>query len=453
LKRRQDLERVRPEEGPEILFLNRSYWPDVEATGQLLTELCSDLARTQRVTVIAGQPNFVKAGRQRGLLHEEEHEGVRIARVGNRRFNKASLLSRAIGLATYLLLTAWAAFCRRRPAVIVVETDPPLLGALGCLLKWWHRSPLVFYLQDLYPEVGLAMGRLRPGLLTRLLWLATQLGLRAADRVVVLGEDMKRRVLERGIAAAKIVVIPNWADIRLLRPTPPDPELRRAWGLNGEFVVMYSGNLGLSQNLEPLLEAARELRDEPVCFVLVGEGAAKASLEARATAWGLGNVRFRPYQPKQRLNESLNLADLHLIPLRRGLMGYIVPSKLYGILAAGKPYLAAVDADSELARITEEGQCGVCVEPDASGPIVEAVRRCLLQPEMLAEMGRRGRRLAEERFDRHIAVERFSSLLKLLAESETVFGRQEPERRAPRHSCVPRFASAAPSVMGVADAQ
>jgi glycosyltransferase involved in cell wall biosynthesis len=403
---------ARPPQAPEVLFLNRSYWPDIEATGQLLTELCTDLTANHRVTVIAGRPNFVAGGRQNGLLHEEQHAGVRIVRVGNRRFSKTSFLSRVIGLATYLLLTAWAALFRRRPDVIVVETDPPVLGALGALLKWWHRAPLVFYLQDLYPEVGLVMGRLRPGLVTRLLWLATQLGLWAADRVVVLGEDMKRRVLERGIDADKVAVIPNWADTRLLRPAPPDPELKRAWDLNGEFIVMYSGNLGLSQNLEQVLEAARELRADPVRFVLVGEGAEKPRLQARAAEWRLTNVRFETYQPKERLNASLNLADLHLIPLRRGLMGYIVPSKLYGILAAGKPYLAAVDQGSELARITREGKCGLCVEPDASGPLTEAIRDCLRRREDLALMGRQGRKLAEVRFDRRIAVAHFADVLK-----------------------------------------
>jgi glycosyltransferase involved in cell wall biosynthesis len=415
----------------DVLFLNRSYWPDVEATGQLLTELCTDLARGRPVTVIAGRPNVGGPARPTALLREEEHAGVRIVRVGNRRFNKASLLSRAVGLASYLLLTAWAAFFRRRPAAIVAETDPPVLGALGAFLKWWHRAPLVFYMQDLFPEVGLAMGKLRPGLVTRLLWLATQLGLRAADRVVVLGEDMRRRVLERGIDPAKVEVVPNWADTKLLHPAAPDPELRRAWGLDGHFVVMYSGNLGLSQNLEQVLEAARVLRGEPVRFVLVGEGAEKARLQARAAAWGLDNVRFETYRPKERLNESLNLADLHLIPLRRGLMGYIVPSKLYGILAAGRPYLAAVDEGCELARITEEARCGLCVEPDAGEVIVEAVRRCLRQPGELAEMGRRGRKLAELYYDRAIAVGRFAGVLDELTGPRVRRGVSEQAPAAP----------------------
>ena len=396
----------------DVLFLNRSYWPDVEATGQLLTELCTDLARAHRVTVIAGRPNFVSCGRGAGLITYERHDGVQIVRVGNPRFDKKSLLSRAVGLLGYLVLAAWAALFRRRPDVIVVETDPPVLGALGAVLKWWHRRPLVYYLQDLYPEVGLTLGRLRPGPLTALLRWATQLGLRQADRVVVLGEDMRQRVLQRGAAADKVDVVPNWADTRAVRPPAPDNPLRRDWQLNGEFVLMYSGNLGLTQNLDGVLLAARELRDEPVVFLLVGEGAAKAGLMARARSWSLDNLRFLPYQPRERLSESLGAADLHLIPLRRGLAGCIVPSKLYGILAAGVPYLAAADADSEVARVTREGRAGLLVEPDSPAQLVAAVRWSLGHREELRQMGRAGRRLAETQFDRSVAVARFARVLE-----------------------------------------
>jgi glycosyltransferase involved in cell wall biosynthesis len=294
--------------------------------------------------------------------------------------------------------------------VIVVETDPPLLGALGALLKAWHRCALVFYLQDLFPEVGLATGKLKPGLLTALLHRATQLGLRRADRVVVLGEDMRRRVLARGIDAAKIVVIPNWIDTRLVRPAADT--LRKAWELNGEFAVMYSGNLGLSQGLDHVLEAARLMRGEPVMFLFVGEGAAKGRLEARAAEWKLPNVRFLPYQPRERLSASLGTADLHLVPLQRGLTGCIVPSKLYGILAAARPYVAAVEEDSEVARVTRENATGLLVEPDDPGRLVGAVRWAMANRDELAEMGRRGRQLAEAEYDRRRAVASFEAVLR-----------------------------------------
>jgi glycosyltransferase involved in cell wall biosynthesis len=401
----------------QVLFINRCYWPDVEATGQLLTELCSDLARDQRVTVITGRPNYgVPAGQER-LLRQQTHDGVDIVRVGNRRFDKTSFLGRAVGLLSFLLLAAWAALLRRRPDVIVVETDPPLLGALGVLLRWWHRCPLVFYLQDLYPEVGLALGRLRPGLLTGLLRWTTQAGLRGADRVVVLGEDMRRRVLERGIAAAKVDIVPNWADTRTVCPARANNPIRRDWQLNGEFTVMYSGNLGFTQSLDSVLVAARELREEPALFLLVGDGAAKKELMNRAAAWALDKVRFFPYQPRERLADSLSAGDLHLIPLRRGLAGTIVPSKLYGILAAGAPYIAAVDADSDVARVTKEGGTGILIEPESPQQLVAALRWAMAHRGELRAMGQAGRRLAETQFDRQTAVAAFARVLTRVAKA------------------------------------
>lgn len=391
----------------KLLFLNRSYWPDVEATGQLLTELCGDLAaKGHAVAVIAGRPNFVTGP----LKAREVHNGVDVTRVGNRRFSKKSFLGRVIGLSTYLALSTWAAIWAKRPDVVVVETDPPVLGVLGRFLRRWHRAALVYYLQDLYPEVGLASGKLKPGPITWLLRVATQTGLMAADKIVVLGEDMRQRVLARGIAADKIAVVPNWADSSAIRPMDVSP-LRDQWGLNGRFVVMYSGNLGLSQSLDKVLDAAAELRSEPVDFLLVGEGAAKDQLRERAKADGLTNVRFEPYQPKERLGESLAVADLHLIPLQKGLAGTIVPSKLYGILAAGRPYVAAIEPDSEVASVTARGRCGLTVEPDSAAAIAKAVRWSLSHRDELRAMGANGRKLAETDFDRTHAVARFDRAL------------------------------------------
>jgi glycosyltransferase involved in cell wall biosynthesis len=394
-----------------LLFLNRSYYPDVEATGQLLTELCGDLAQRHRVAVVCGQPNFVAAS-GKSLFQRETYQKVRIIRVRNARFSKRSLLGRIAGLSGYLALAAWTAFHHERPDAIIVETDPPVLGALGALLKSWHRCRLVYYLQDLYPEVGLATGRLTPGPLTTLLRWLTQFGFRHADRIVVLGEDMRERVARRGIDPKKIVIVPNWIDTRHVRPLANDSPLRQTWQLDGEFVVMYSGNLGLSQSLDAVLHAAKELHHEPVRFVLVGEGAAKTGLQARAAELALSNVTFLPYQPKEQLSDSLGAADLHLIPLRRGLAGCIVPSKLYGILAAGKAYLAAVDADSEVARITRAAATGLLIEPDSAPQIVAAIRWCLTHRPELTAMGERGRRLAETHFDRRFATSRFAEIVE-----------------------------------------
>jgi glycosyltransferase involved in cell wall biosynthesis len=391
-----------------ILFLNRAYWPDVEATGHLLGELCTDLARRgHSISVIAGQPNFL----DERLPARQTHDGVEIIRVGNRRFQKASFLSRVIGLLSYVILAAWAALWHRRPDVLVVETDPPVLGLLGAVLKVWHRCPMVYYLQDLYPEVGLIMGRLRPGPVTWLLKLATQVGLRSANRVVVLGEDMRRRVLARGINLTKIDIVPNWADADEMRPLPRDESLRKELGGDGRFVVMYAGNLGLSQSLDQTLVAAEKLRNEPVQFIFIGDGASKAKLQAFARDKQLEHVRFLPYHPKERMSAFFSVADVHLVTLHRRLAGCIVPSKLYGILACGGAYIAAVDEDSEVTRITEQHQCGLRIEPDDADALVAAIRWCMNHPEELKSMGANGRRLAETELSRPNSVAGFERAL------------------------------------------
>ena len=321
-------------------------------------------------------------------------------------------MGRALGLLSYLVLALWDGLTCRRPDVVIVETDPPFLGVLGALLKWWHRCSLVYYLQDLYPEVGLAMGKLKPGLLTTMLRWTTQVGLRRADRIVVLGEDMRQKVLRRGISPSRIAIVPNWADTANVRPRREQNALRAEWEPHGRFVVAYSGNLGLSQNLEQVLASARQLHAEPIAFLFIGQGADKARLQARAQEWGLDNVTFLPYQPKERLGESLSAADLHLVPLQKGLAGTIVPSKLYGILAAGVAYVAAVESDSEVAYVTQRYRTGLLIPPDSADELTKAIRWCQAHPNELREMGRRGRVLAETEFDRHHSVTKFQHVLE-----------------------------------------
>jgi len=393
-----------------VLVFNRSYYPDVEATGQLLTELCADLAANRCVHVISGQPNFVPVKRS-GFLQEDSHQGVAITRVRNLRFSKKSLFGRAAGLFTYLILAFWAGLRARRPHVIMVETDPPLLGLLGVVLSRWHRCPLIFYLQDLYPEVGLALGRLRPGIMTKFLHWATQIGLRGADRIIVLGEDMRAKVMNRGIPSQKITLVPNWADTELIYPRSRTNPWQELGTPSESMVVMYSGNLGLSQNLEQMLEAARELRDLPIRFLVIGEGAAKCRLVSLAKSWNLSNVHFLPYQIKEKLGDSLAAANVHFIPLRRGLAGAIVPSKLYGILAAGVPFIAAVDEDSEVARVAAYTGAGVVIPPDSAVDLAASLRWCLENRASLPAMGRQGRQAAVAQFSRPVCVRQIDQVI------------------------------------------
>ena len=391
-----------------LLFLNRSFWPDPEATGQLLTELCADLSREHEVAVIAG-PSYHVPSHARGLLQRDSYGSVRVIRTWGTRLPKRRLRGRLLNLGTYYGLAVWAALRELRPDVVIAETDPPLLGVLGSLLKARWGCRFIYYCQDIYPDVAERTGGVGNRLLLNLLAAANRRAYAAADEVIVLGRDMRRRLLDKGVEADKVAVLSNWVDCNAIRPLGTNP-FRRQFG--DKFVVMYSGNLGLTQSLESVVDTAERLRDdERVLFVLIGEGAKKAELEERVRRKGLANVRFFPYQPKELLAESLGSADIHLVPLRAGLEGCLVPSKVYGVLAAGRPYVAMMDESAEVAALAKEFRVGFVVPPDAPEALAQTIVAAMQQPAVLGEMGARGRRLAESQFDRAVQTRLFADLL------------------------------------------
>jgi glycosyltransferase involved in cell wall biosynthesis len=398
------------------LFINRSYWPDAEATGQLLTELCEDLAPEFAVTVYAGQPNQNPDGatfRRRGW---QTHQGVTIRRVPHTRFNKRSLLGRALNIMSYLFMTTMAGLLGPRPDIVVVETDPPLLCLLGALLRYRFGCRLIVYLQDLYPDLAVALGKLQPNWLVRFLRRRFFAVYRRADRVVVLSRDMQRVLVDSGVCAERVVCIANWVDAGKVRPVKQGNAMRAQWNPENRFLVMYSGNMGLCQHLEDVIGAAELLQAAAdISFLLVGDGASRQRLEDMAAQAQLPNVRFLPYQSKGDLSSSLSAADVHLVPIDSRVYNFLMPSKLYGVLASGTPLLAIAPPHSELAEMTVQEQVGLAVTPDQPRALADAILWCAGHRGELAEMGTRARRLAEERFDRRPTTRRFAQMLSDVA--------------------------------------
>lgn len=402
-----------------ILFLNRSFWPDCEATGQFLTELCEDLAVEHRVTFLAGpacNPGpAAPAARRARPWGRERHGQVEIVRTWGTRLPKRKLPLRLLNLGSYFALAAVASLTIDRPDVIVTSTDPPLLGLLGVWLKRRWNCRLAYNVRDLYPDIAQINGGMRNRPLLNLLAWANRKAFAAADRIIVLGDDMRERIAAKGVAPERITVVPDWVDCAAIKPVTKNP-VRESFG--SKFVVMYSGNLGLSQQLETVVEAAEQLRnDADLLFVLIGEGARKAWMMREVATRSLRNVHFLPYQPKERLAESLGAADLHLIPLKAGAAGCLVPSKVYGIMAASRPFVAMMEANSEVARLALRHDIGSVVEPGDSSALTAVIRASREHPERPALMGLKARQLALRCFDRKNVTRRFGEVMAEIADA------------------------------------
>lgn len=386
---------VRPGRRPRLLFVNRSYWPDVESTGQHLTELCEDLSEQFEVTVIAGQPNHNPAEARFRTRGVELRHGVRICRIGHSRFSKRFLPGRAVNQLSFLAGAAWAAWSLPRPDVVVVQSDPPWLCFLGALLQRGCRARLILNLQDLYPDVAIALGKVPNSRLVQTLRAAMARTYRRADRIFVPGRNMQTHLTSFGVAPDRVRCIPNWVDLAQIHPCPEANAFRSRHGLDGRFVVMYSGNLGLCQPLGEVLRAAALLQERTdILFLFIGDGAQRASLEKMAQERRLTNVRFLPYQPKSELAQSLGAANLHLVPIDSRVVSFVMPSKIYDILASGSPSLVVAPEQCELAELVREGEVGRVVPPGDPVALAEAIRQCADAPATLAAMGARARELA-----------------------------------------------------------
>ncbi len=405
-----------------VCFFNRSYWPDIASTGQLLTELAEDLVAQHgwEVTVVCGYPLRT----DRRLPDQEMHNGVRIVRAPGTTRDPRRFWGRAANYLTYFASACVVSFKIPRPDVVLAMTDPPIIGLAGLWTAWRSRARFVYLTQDVFPEVARLLEDFHNETVNTALDRINRFLLRRADAIIALGDTMRRRLIdEKGADAAKIAVIHNWADCTALTPGPKDNTFARRHGLTGRFVVMHAGNIGLSQNLDVVIAAAARLREhDDIRFVFVGEGARRQALERLARDSGLDNVIFLPFQPRGEMRESYAAADVFLISLQQGIEGYIVPSKLYSVLAAGKPYIAAIASASEVADIARDHDCGFVVAPGDSEALAARVLELYRDRELLERLGTRARQ-AGMLFDRPRAVAAYAALLREVAAGHTAAGR------------------------------
>jgi colanic acid biosynthesis glycosyl transferase WcaI len=393
---------------PRLLVFNQYYWPGVEATAHLLSDLCAGLGDELEITVVTGALPSAPPGRQR-------HDDVEILRVPSTSYDRSGLGRRALNYVTYLASALVLGLRQRRPDVVLAMTDPPVVGTVALLVARRFRAPLVVVSQDVFPEAALAVRGLKGGVVVAALRALVSAYLRRATRVVAIGETMRDRLVAKGVSAGRIEVIQNWVDTKALAPRPHDNEWARAQGIGGRFVVMHSGNVGHAQDLDTLVRARTLLRDlDDLWVAIVGNGARRAELEQLARALDAG-IAFLDYQPRETLPLSLSAAHVHVVGLAPGLAGYVVPSRLYGVLAVGRPVIVAADEESETARLVRGVGCGVVVPPGRPDLLAEAIRAAHDGVHDLEAMGLRGRAYVEAEADRSVAVARYRELLRAVA--------------------------------------
>jgi glycosyltransferase involved in cell wall biosynthesis len=392
-----------------VLVVNHYYPPDAAASAYLLGELTEDLARHHDVHVVAGRPSYDPD------VATYRPAGVHVTRVPTTAFSRVGIPGRLANYASFAVMAVARACLVPRPDVVVTMTDPPIAGMIGMIAAARHRRPFVQICHDVYPDIAIALGRLR-GRWAAQLWRAMNgIVRRRARRLVVVGRDMAEKLGREGVEVAKLAYIPAWANDQRL----DDAEIaraRQAHGWEDDFVVMHAGNMGLAQNLDLFVDVAQRLRDHAdIRLVFLGDGAAKPRLVSEARRLGLDNLVFLPYRPKDEAQALMSAADIHVVSLVPGLWGCATPSKVYGIMAAGRPYVAAVDAGSEPDRIASELGCGVRTEAGDSAALAQAI--LAMQSAAVEEMGRRARQGFEERFRRSVATRATRELLEDVVDS------------------------------------
>lgn len=400
-----------------ILLLNQYYPPDTAATAKMAATIAETLAAHHRVTVLAARPSYDPTEfHPYYLLRREQHGNLTIERVGATAYPRFRMRGRVANYLSYLALTIPRALVLRADLILAM-TDPPIAGLAGALVAWVRRRPFLYNIRDLYPDMAIGGGILRPGWFTRVWEWLHRHALRRADRVIVLGEDMRERILAKGVAAERVCIVRDGAAIPETLPSPDHPVTQQV-RCGFPFVLLHAGNLGFSGAWETLLTAARKLQvvaPGHIGLVFVGDGSVRKRLEG-ALVEEASPVRWLPFRPASEVPYVLAAGDLHIVTVRRGLQGVVVPSKLYPILAAGRPVLAVAPEESDVSRIVRRTGCGLVADPDDPDAVARAVLTVYQDRTQLAEMGQRAREAAKE-YDRVKQLERFRELIETLTAS------------------------------------
>ena len=402
-----------------LTVVSQHFFPDLASTGQLLTELAVGMHKLGcSVFVLTARPSYTSEGQ---ILRSDSIEGVVVRRLPSTHLDKNRAVGRIINGMTFFLSAFFALLSRPSNEVLFIVSNPPILPLIGLLLRRLRRQRFIYLVYDIYPDIAEKLGYLRAdGFVSKLWKKMNRHVLRAASSVITPSESMKGVVSSHmGIngGSDQVRVIHNWVDSSFIVPISKDKNwFAGQHNLREKFVVLYAGNLGLSHDLETIITAAEHLREHNIRFVFIGEGGKKQNLMRLAKSKNLENVLFLPFQAREVLPYSVTCADVSIVALERGIEGLSMPSKLYTILASGRPVVALVDRDSDVAHIIAEAGCGVSINQYDVKGLVEAVTMYYRDPGMANLHGLNGRKYFEEHFTLDHATQLYLDVLQRTVE-------------------------------------
>ncbi len=408
----------------KILLVTMYFAPDTGANATIITELAEGLAQKgHEITVICAFPHYAEnriAAAYRGkLVQRGQHGSISIYRtyIYVPR-NKTSLLGRLLNYVSFNFFSTLVGLWAGRFDVILTPSPPLTIGLTAWVISRLRRIPYVYNVQDIYPDIAIRLGVLKNKTAIRGFRWIENFVYRGASRITVLSEGFRDNLLQKSVPSARLRIIPNFVNTDFMKPLPRQNVFSNQHQLDNYFVVMYAGNIGLSQGLETLLVAADQLKDLPdLRILIVGNGAAKSELVDQAAKMNLSNVIFLPFQPVNEIPLMYASADVSLVIIRQGISSESVPSKTYTIMASGRPIIASVDTDSEVWTMLHKAECGLCVPPEDPALLAQAVRELYTRREFASRMGENGRSYVVENHSQQRVVDLYH---QLLAELTTV---------------------------------
>jgi len=398
-----------------LWVLTEVYYPEEISTGYYLTSIAEGIAANREVKVITGQPKHMSRGMK--APKREVRNGVEIFRVWGTTLDKNVMAFRLTNMLTIGLSVFFHSIRHfKKGDRILVCTAPPSLPVTTTLATLLKGAGLTLLVQDSYPEILIAVGSAKPdSFFVNLVSHANRWVYKYATNIVVMGRDMNELFQKKAAGLdVPIVTIPNWADLESIHPTPRDENpLLRELGIEDRFVFMYAGNIGHPTDVETIIEAAELLLpDDRFHFVFIGAGAKKKWLDEIVAAKKLANVTILDYRPRSEQNVFLNACDVGLVALIKGMWGTAMPSRTYNIMAAGKPILALTDSGSELARVIDEDEIGVHLEPGDPEALKEAILAMYQSRDELGKMGERARQAALAKYSTETAVAAYGAAVE-----------------------------------------